>query len=104
MGLVVTTTAAVPDAKFAEDAVIVALPAAPPADTWKTALVLAANTVTFDGTDATFELLLVSVTTCPFPLAGELNVTVMLPVLLARRFSGFGEREMDAVADKIVIV
>jgi len=104
MGRVVTSTVAVPGAKFAADAVIVALPAVPPAVTGKTALVLVANTVTLDGTEATFELLLFSATTCPFPVAGELNVTVILLVLFARRLSGLGDSEMDAVAAKIVIV
>src|SRR5690349_12208168 len=104
IGRAVTTTVAVPDVAPVADAVMVALPAEPPAVTWNCALVLVGPIRTLDGTPATLGLLLMRFAVSPFPPGAELTVTVIVPVLLARRFKGLGEREMGAGADEMITV
>ena len=104
IGLVVTTTDAVPEVSPVAEAVMVAVFAVEPAVTWNVALVVVGGTVTLEGTEATLELLLARFITWPLAPAGELNVAVIVPVLLASRFRGLGERAIGATAVEMVIV
>ncbi len=61
------------------------------------------STFTLAGTDATLGLLLTSETVWPLGPAAELRVAVMLPVLLAKRFSGLGVSEIGATAVVMVM-
>src|SRR6266403_1214756 len=103
IGVVATTTMAVPEVAPGADAVMVAELAVAPAVTWNVAEVLFGSTFTLAGTDATLGLLLASVTVWPLGPAAELRVTVMLPVLFAKRFIGLGESEIGATAVVIVM-
>ena len=104
IGLVATTTLAAPDVSPVAEAVIVAVLAVEPAVTVNEALLEVAGTVTVGGTDATLVLLLERLMTCPFAPAGELKVAVMVPELLANRFSGLGERVIGETEPEMITV